>query len=200
MQQPQLELRLATLADAEALCAIYAPYVRDTSISFEYEPPDAEEFSARMQAILAEYPYLVCQRNGEPVGYAYAHRMFARAAYAWNAELSVYVRDDCCGMRIGKRLCGAVVELLRQQGVLRVYSNITVPNEPSERMHRALGFACCYELAGAGYKHGCWHSTRLYGKALGELTVPPKAVLPFDQLPRACVEAVLSAFSTADPS
>ena len=185
-------LRLAALSDADALSRIYAPYVSETSISFEYEPPTAEAFAQRIAEIYQEYPYLVCEYDGVIAGYAYAHRLFARAAYAWNAELSVYVRQDCRGGGVGRALCRAVIELARMQGVLRIYSNITVPNEPSERLHAALGFRLNSELEGAGYKLGGWHNTRLYGKALGELAVPPAPVIPFAQLPKESVAAVLT--------
>ena len=189
--EPRCTLRRATRTDAEALGRIYAPYVKNTTVTFEYDPPTAEEFAARIADVCGEYPYLVCERDGEPLGYAYGHRLFARAAYAWNAELSVYVREDCRGMGIGPALCRAVIALLQMQGVLCVYGVIAAPNEASERLHRALGFQKCAEFANAGFKHGSWHNTLWYQKTLGAPAVPPAPIVPFAQLPQEAVEAVL---------
>mgnify|MGYP000368063567 CR=1 FL=1 len=85
-------LRPASLSDAPALRAIYAPYVEKTAITFECTVPDVEAFAARMRATLRRYPYLVAVRGGEIVGYAYAGAFGARAAYAWAAEVSIYLR------------------------------------------------------------------------------------------------------------
>ena len=75
--------RFAAAGDAEDLLAIYAQYI-DTPVTFETVLPSADEFRGR-------YPYLVLEEEGKIVGYAYAHRYMARAAYGWNAELSVYL-------------------------------------------------------------------------------------------------------------
>ncbi len=189
--EPYVTLRMAALSDADALSRIYAPYVLNTTVTFEYEPPTAEAFAARIAGIYTQYPYLVCELDGGIAGYAYAHRLFDRAAYGWNAELSVYVRTDCRGHGVGKRLCRAVTELLRLQGVLFVYAIIAAPNEPSERLHASLGFARCAEFTDAGFKHGGWHSTIWYKKALGKRTAPPAPVIPVTRLAPAQVEAAL---------
>lgn len=94
MDANTLYLRPACLSDAPALRAIYAPYVEKTAITFECTVPDVEAFAARMRATLRRYPYLVAVRGGEIVGYAYAGAFGARAAYAWAAEVSIYLRED----------------------------------------------------------------------------------------------------------
>ena len=79
----RIQIRMATPADAAALRAIYAPYVRRTAITFEYALPTEQEFGGRIQNTLTRYPYLVAQRDGVPLGYAYAGRFNGRQAYDW---------------------------------------------------------------------------------------------------------------------
>ena len=106
-------LRLARLEDTDALLAIYAPYVRDTAITFEYDVPDESEFAARIRHVLEKFPYLVAEAGGELVGNAYAGAFHPRAAYQWCAEMSVYVKRDARRMGIGKLLYAAMEEILR---------------------------------------------------------------------------------------
>ena len=135
-------LQVAGDGDVFPMLAIYAPYVRDTAITFEYEVPTAAEFGARLHHVLPEYPWLVCRAPGQVLGYAYAHRHMERAAYGWNVECSVYVLGSARGRGVGRALYGALLELLRLQGVVNAYGCIAVPNEPSEALHRATGFPC----------------------------------------------------------
>ena len=117
-----ITIRRATEADAEALRSIYAPYVADTTITFEYEVPSVSEFAGRIRAFGAEYPYLVCEKDGEAIGYAYADRVRERAAYDWDVELSVYLRQGTHGRGIGTVLLACLVELLEMQGIRHLYS------------------------------------------------------------------------------
>ena len=94
-------IRRAKMEDAQALLAIYAPYVTDTPVTFEYEVPSLGEFTGRIQSVSADYPYLVCERDGTAIGYAYAHRYKERAAYQWDAELSVYLSGESRGQGLG---------------------------------------------------------------------------------------------------
>lgn len=135
-------LQVAGDGDIFPMLAIYAPYVRDTAITFEYEVPTAAEFGARLHHVLPEYPWLVCRAPGQVLGYAYAHRHMERAAYGWNVECSVYVLGSARGRGVGRALYGALLELLRLQGVVNAYGCIAVPNEASEALHRATGFSC----------------------------------------------------------
>ena len=99
-----IRIRPATAADAPALLAIYAPYVEHTAITFEYEAPAAEEFRRRICHTLERYPYFAAEAEGRIVGYAYAGPFHPRAAYDWDAELSIYVARDCRGMGVGRKL------------------------------------------------------------------------------------------------
>lgn len=94
-------IRRAKAEDGAALCAIYAPYITDTTITFEYEVPTDAAFSDRIRETAAQFPYLVCEKDGEIIGYAYAHRIRERAAYDWDAELSVYLKQGTHGRGIG---------------------------------------------------------------------------------------------------
>lgn len=90
------KIRPATVADTVALLEIYAPYVTDTAITFEYEIPSEAAFQQRIQTLLGRYPYLVAEQAGQAVGYAYVGPFHPRAAYA-GCEVSIYLRRDCRG-------------------------------------------------------------------------------------------------------
>ena len=187
-----LALRLATLEDAAALSELYAPYVRSSAISFEYEPPSKAAFAARIAEINQTYPYLVCVDGTRIAGYAYAHSLFLREAYGWNAELSIYVDPACHGRGVGRTLYRALLTLLRLQGVQRAYAVIALPNEPSEAFHRAMGFTLRARFPNAGYKLGAWHDTVWYERVLGVHEIPVAPVTPFHMLERAVVRSVLN--------
>lgn len=155
-----ITIRRATEADAEALRSIYAPYVADTTITFEYEVPSVSEFAGRIRAFGAEYPYLVCEKGGEAIGYAYADRVRERAAYDWDVELSVYLRQGTHGRGIGTVLLACLVELLEMQGIRHLYSCVTMPNEKSVRMQKKLGFEDAGRWQDSGWKFGAWMMLR----------------------------------------
>lgn len=141
MDANTLHLRPASLSDAAALRAIYAPYVEKTAITFECTVPDVEAFAARMRATLRRYPYLVAMRGGEIVGYAYAGAFGERAAYAWAAEVSIYLREDQRRQGIGRRLYAALEALLRAQHVQTLcipgWGGRRTPDEKQRTVSRA---------------------------------------------------------------
>ena len=168
-------IRRAAAGDAAALLDIYAPYIRDTAITFEYDVPAAEEFAARIGDIARTHPYLVCERDGRPVGYAYAHNIRERAAYDWAAELSVYLAPAAQGQGAGTALYRCLIDLLI------LYGCVTLPNEKSERLHEKLGFAPVGVWHGAGWKFGRWHDVGWLEKRLGG-DGAAQPVIPFPQL------------------
>ena len=189
-------IRFARTEDAQALLDIYAQYIH-TPITFEYELPSAAEFARRISSTLADgYPYLVCQDGDEVLGYAYAHRLGERAAYQWNAELSIYLSSRAAGRGLGTALYLTLMDLLRLQGVKTVCGIVTRPNPASEGLHRALGFRLTGVREKAGYKNGTWHDVMWLEKPLGTYGPQPSPVLPVGQLPRDAVERVLSAHLT----
>lgn len=186
-------IRFARAEDAQALLDIYAQYIH-TPITFEYELPSAAEFARRISSTLADgYPYLVCQDGDEVLGYAYAHRLGERAAYQWNAELSIYLSSRAAGRGLGTALYLTLMDLLRLQGVKTVCGIVTRPNPASEGLHRALGFRLTGVREKAGYKNGTWHDVMWLEKPLGTYGPQPSPVLPVGQLPRDAVDRVLSA-------
>lgn len=175
-------LRRATEADAAALLEIYAPYVRETAITFEYEPPAIEEFRARMRAVLAEYPYLAAEAQGRILGYAYATPYRTRAAYDWCAETTVYIDQSARHMGLGRLLYEKLLEILTRQGVTNAYACITFPNEPSIAFHQRLGFETIGHFTRCGYKSGRWWDMIWMEKFLRGHETPPKPRRPIAEV------------------
>ena len=172
----KLTLRMAIPEDAPAMLAIYAPYVENTSITFEYVPPTVEEFTRRVEAVLPQYPWLVCEADGEIAGYCYAAAHHERAAFQWDAELSVYVDSRFHRQGIASRLLRCMLALLTAQGYYRLYSLITVPNPGSVGFHEAHGFYHIATYPATGYKLGEWHDMIVMERPLRQLQenpVPP---------------------------
>ena len=113
-----MEIRFARETDSRQLLEIYRQYI-DTTVTFEYVLPTEEEFAGRIREIGGEYPYLVCEEGGRAVGYAYAHKPFERAAYQWDAELSIYLDREYRGDGLGRRLYGMLMEILIQHSQLQ---------------------------------------------------------------------------------
>jgi len=168
-------LRLATTEDAQELVRIYAPYVETTAISFEYETPSVEEFAGRIAEVLERFPYLAAVYNGEIVGYAYAHQYGVRKAFSWAVELSVYIRRDCRGMGIGRKLYEAMEVLLKAQNITNLYvlvAGVDVEDEylthDSQKFHLAMGYEYVGKLNKAGYKFGHWYDMITMEKIIEE--------------------------------
>lgn len=174
-----LKIRSATRDDAAALAAIYAHYVRDSVITFEVDPPDSSEMARRIDLALPHYPYLVAETNGELAGYAYAGRLYERAAYRWTAEATVYVAQDRHRQGIGRALYRALIDALDAQGFQSVVGKITLPNPASVVLHEAFGFVLRGTLARIGHKHGGWHDVGIYQLDFGPRPDDPAEPRPF---------------------
>jgi phosphinothricin acetyltransferase len=151
-----MQIRDATLADAEAVCHIYNPYIRDTIISFEETEVSAEEMRARMASVMAEYPWLMAERDGAVLGYAYAGRWQERVAYRHSALVSVYVSMGATGRGIGTQLYRALFERLRALPVHVVLGGISLPNAASVALHEKFGFEKVAHFPEVGFKFGRW--------------------------------------------
>lgn len=189
-----MTIRLAGVQDAPALLDIYAKYI-DTSITFEYILPSREEFAGRIASISRDYPYLVCEEEGRVLGYAYAHYPWERAAYQWNAELSIYLDPAATGRGLGKKLYALLEELLRLQGINTLYGVVAMPNGRSEGLHRAMGFTCQCVFPKAGFKAGDWRDVAWFRKELSPPAQEPAPLIPFHQLPEEAVRAVLKKYN-----
>ena len=189
--QEQGGIPYGTATGYPALVGIYGQYIH-TPITFEYELPSPREFQDRITHTLEGYPYLVWEENGTPVGYAYAHRFKERAAYQWGAELSVYVAQGHTSQKVGRKLYGALMELLAIQGVRTVYGIVTVPNEKSEGLHRSMGFQDAGTCRNTGYVDGAWRDVQTFEKAIGPYDLEPVPITPFPQLSPELVQRVLA--------
>jgi phosphinothricin acetyltransferase len=165
-------IRRAALADAPAILAIYAPYITETPVSFETEVPLLQDFVRRMENIMAEYPYLVCEIDGNIAGFAYASKHRERAAYRFGADVSIYIHPAYHRRGIGKALYTALFALLKEQNIYTLYAGITLPNDGSVGLHKSLGFAAAGTFRNAGYKQGKWHDVIWLEKPLREYDHP----------------------------
>ena len=184
-------IRLATPEDAGAIAAIYAPYVRDTAISFEWEPPTVEEMRGRIRHTLERFPWLVATDDGRLVGYAYATSYRTRAAYQWSAEVSVYVAPDARRRGVAGMLYDALLGLLRLQGYRTLYGVIALPNEASVSFHETKRFERIGVFPAAGFKHGAWHDVLWMRRALEQVAAEPDPPIPLTELDPARVEGLL---------
>ena len=171
-------IRFATEADAGAIGAIYAPYVRETVISFEQEPPEEATLRERIGRISEMFPWVVCQRDDLVVGYAYASRHRERHAYQWSVDVTVYVQQGLHRSGVGRGLYTSLIGLLRLQGFYNAYAGIALPNDASIGLHRALGFQPVGVYERVGYKLGKWHSVAWFGLALQALSDSPAPPRP----------------------
>lgn len=166
--------------DAGACAAIYAPHVQGSAVSFEEEAPEAGEMAARIERYGASHAWLVAEREGEVVGYAYATAFNERPAYRWSTSVSVYVADAARGEGVGRALYEALFERLRERGLRMACAGITLPNEASEALHESLGFERIGVNREIGFKEGAWRDVGWYQL---ELTAagegPPKELPPF---------------------
>lgn len=167
-------IRPATSADAAACAAVYRPYVLGTTVTFELEPPDAAALAER---IAAAYLWLVAERAGEVVGYAYAAPYKPRAAYRYTTEVSIYLAAGARGAGIGSRLYGELLDRLTERGYRMALACIAVPNDASVRLHERLGFECAGMLREVGWKHDGWRDIAWYRRPLG-LPGPPAVATP----------------------
>lgn len=183
--------RLATPDDAAALQAIYAPYI-DTSLTFECEIPSVEEFRRRIEERISLYPYIVAESNGTAAGYAYASRLFERAAYDWAVELSVYLDCSCRGHGLGHALYSRLLALLELQGIRSVHGKVTMPNPSSDKLHRNMGFRLVGIMEKVGFKLGQWRDVAHYEKLLGDFSETPQPITPVTKLDAKVVEGILN--------
>ena len=149
-------IRPAAEKDIPAILDIYAPYVLNTTATFEYDVPCRRDFLQRFDTITAQFPWLVWEEAGQILGYAYASPPYSRAAYSWCAEPSVYLRPEARGRGIAQKLYTVLEAILKQQGYQVLYALITEENAPSLRFHEKMGYRFCVKFPDCGFKHGRW--------------------------------------------
>ena len=172
-------IRIATEKDVPAMLAIYAPYVENTTYSFEYAPPTQEQFVQRFVKYTRQCPWLVWEEDGNVLGYAYASLPFERAAYSWCAEVSIYLAPEIHGRGIGRQLYAAVEEIIWRQGYRTIYSLITSENTGSIAFHEKVGYQYCTEFPGCGLKFGKWLGVIWMEKRSKATDIPESFPIPW---------------------
>lgn len=162
----------ATPADAEAMLAIYRPYVEHTLITSEHRVPELSAFRQRIVQYTRNTPWIQCTVAGETAGYAYARPHREREGYQWTVETSIYVAESFHGCGVGSALYGALFAMLRAQGFYNVFVGITQVNQKSIAFHRKMGFETIGIEKLSMYKFGKWNNTCWMHMALREHGTP----------------------------
>jgi L-amino acid N-acyltransferase YncA len=166
-------VRPGTERDGAACAAIYAPYVTDTAITFETEPPSAAEMAERIATAARKHAWLVLEEEERVIGYAYGARLQPRAAYRWACEVSVYLDRGVRRSGGGRALYEALFARLRERGFRVAVAGMTLPNEGSVGLHRAMGFEPVGTYRRIGFKHGDWHDVAMAQLLLAEQDSAP---------------------------
>lgn len=180
-------IRNAEIGDAERILSIYAYYIKNTAISFEYNVPTLLEFRDRMKNTMKKYPYLVVEKDGVIQGYAYAHPFVGRAAYDWSCELTIYLDHTSQKCGLGRKLYDALEKKLREMGILNLYACIGYPdiedeylNKNSAEFHAHMGFSIAGKFKMCGYKFGRWYDMIWMEKIIGEHLSGQPSVQPYE--------------------
>lgn len=188
-EEETMEIRIATPDDAGELLKIYAPYVTDTAISFEYVVPSVEEFRGRIENTLKKYPYLVAVIDGRIAGYAYCSVFKSRAAYDFDVETTIYLDENMKDRGIGRALYEELENRLKKQHILNLNACIAtcdVEDEhltnASSRFHEKMGYRLVGEFRQCGFKFNRWYNMVWMEKMIGEHVSNPEPFIPFSEL------------------
>lgn len=188
-EDDSITIETASEDDAEELLDIYAPYILETAITFEYTIPSVDEFRERIRNTLTKYPYIKAVHDGKIVGYAYASAFHPRAAYAWAIETSIYVKKDARKMGLGKKLYAVLETILKKQRILNLNACISCPKVDDEYLtrnsinfHEHLGYRFVGEFEKCGYKFNRWYNMVWMEKHIGKHLTEQPPVIPFPEL------------------
>ena len=190
-----IKLRMIKEDDIREVLSIYRPYVTNTPISFEYTVPSYRKFTKRVHKITATYPWIVAEINHQIVGYAYTGRFRERAAFAWDAEFSVYINEDFHGQGIGRRLYMATEEISKLQGIYNIYSLVTSTAKNSIGFHEAMGFERAAELKNCGWKFDHWYGLIYFQKKIGDFEKVPEQTIPIEFIEEKTLAEILEKYS-----
>lgn len=184
-----IKIRVARLTDAPRLVEIYRPYVEKTAITFEYDVPSVEEFRGRMADTLKDYPYIVAEKDGQVVGYAYLSAFVGRKAYSWSAETSIYVATDIRHEGVGGALYQAIEKISHLMGITNLNACIGYPRGKDQYLttnspdfHAHVGYRMVGKFNQCGYKFGHWYDMVWMGKIIGDHPDKPVDVKNFNDI------------------
>lgn len=177
----KVNLRLVRESDYESLWEIYQQYI-ETTITFEYVMPTLEAFIERIENIKDEYAYIVYEKDGQPLGYAYSHRFGERAGFNWTAELSVYTDKAAKGLGVGRQLYNALIDISKLQGIHTVFGVVAEGNDASIALHTKLGFQLDGVLKNVGFKNDSWLDCLYFAKEINAYDSVPNTFIPVSQL------------------
>ena len=187
--EEKFSLRLARPEDGPALAAIYRPYVLETAVSFEYTAPDGAEMTRRVETTLENYPWIVAEKAGQLLGYAYAGPFKGRPAYDWAVETSIYVAAEARGIGCGRALYQALEAQLKRQNILNMNACIAFTegedsrlSPASIRFHEKMGYVQNAHFHKCGYKFGKWYDMVWMEKHLGPHPEPALPMIPFGKI------------------
>ena len=184
-----IEIRPVTTTDTDELLEIYRPYVTETAITFEYDVPSADEFRTRIENILKKYPYLAAVKNNEVIGYAYSGTFKTRAAYAYNVEVTIYIKKEHRRSGVGKILYAELERLLKKQGITNLYACIACTETEDEyltndsvKFHERMGYRLIGTFKQCGYKYNRWYDMVWMEKIIGEHLAEQPEIIKFADL------------------
>ena len=176
-------IRQVTENDTQELIDIYAPYITNTTITFEDEIPTIENFRQRIRDISETFPYLVAVDDDNKIlGYAYAHFYGPRAAYAWTVEASIYIDHNYKGHGLGTELYTELEDILKRQNVVNLMACVTEENIGSVRFHEKLGYETVGTFKKVGYKFERWLDVTWLQKTLNSKSKKMTKIIPYKYL------------------
>lgn len=187
-----MPIRLAKPTDASAILSIYAPYIEQTSLTFELEVPTEQEFADRIAHYLHTWPWLVFEKDGIIGGYAYASLYRERKGYQWCCECSIYIRDEYKRTGMAKILYETLFAILEKQGYRNVYAVINLPNDTSVAFHEKCGFTYFASYENVGFKLGKWKTVGWWQLRLNSFDDDPLPPIPFAEMDQQFVSQLLS--------
>ncbi|WP_306055023.1 GNAT family N-acetyltransferase [Natronococcus wangiae] len=172
-------IRVATPSDAAAVRDIYAPFCESSAVTFEETPPTEAEMAERIASTLERYPWLVCERGNDVVGYTYAGPLRKRRAYEWVVELSIYVAESTRRTGVGEALYESLFAVLERQGVRDAYAVTTLPNPATVGFHERQGFERLVDFPAIGYVEDDWHDVAWWRRSLADKPTDPDRLRSF---------------------
>ncbi len=191
-----IKFRLAQLSDAEDLLNIYAPYVKNTDITYEYEVPSIDEFKRRMENVLSKFPYIVAIVDDKIAGYVYASTFRQRVAYNWGLETSIYIMEQFQGNHLGEKLYKILEAILQKQNITNLYASITYPNPQSIMFHTKMGYKKIAHFTKCGYKAGKWLDMIFMEKMINKHCIPVRKIIYLPDMPKSEIDEILDMYSS----